>query len=117
MDQPGERGANQYTYFVTTDLADEWRKLPDIKYEDVVSARRIRRLFTGNPDAKVITHPFFDGTEEVLLRAQIARITADTVLCPAGWMVPGGEPDEDPPPPPVQAEEFTMPLPSELVKK
>merc|ERR1719410_1528690 len=56
MDQPGERGANQYTYFVTTDLADEWRKLPDIKYEDVVSARRIRRLFTGNPDAKVITH-------------------------------------------------------------
>ena len=67
-----------------------------------------------NTHWQVITHPFFDGTEEVhgmrwtvqiaqivqpstairfecfevevYLRAQIARIAADTVLCPKGFL-------------------------------
>ena len=29
-DPPGQ-GANQFTYYVTNDLAGEWRKLPDVK--------------------------------------------------------------------------------------
>lgn len=114
MDAPGLPGSNQYTYFVTTDLAGTWLQLPHIKHADLVAARLIRRLFTGEPKAKVVTHPFFDGREEVLLRAQIGRITADTVLCPKGWLSRG---EDEPDAAPQQAEDFVMPLPSELAKK
>jgi len=110
-DQPGQ-GANQFTYYVTNDLAGEWRKLPDIKPNQIVAARAIKRLLTGNAGSKVITHPFFDGKEEVYLRAQIARIAADTVLCPKGFLK-----KEDEESPVEQNEEFVCPPSSELQKK
>lgn len=119
MDNPGEPGSNQFTYFYTTDLALSWEKLPDIRFEHLRAARLIRRIFTGCPKAKVVTHPFFDGLEEVLLRAQIARITADSVLCPTGLLTRGEEEPEPgaQPEPPLPNEEFSMPLPAELLKK
>ena len=55
-------------------------------------------LLTVSSFDQVITHPFFDGKEEavrdrglrlgfkVYLRAQIARITADTMICPKGYL-------------------------------
>eukprot|EP00435_Cladocopium_sp_Y103_P048505 s1277_g14.t1 len=110
-DQPGQ-GANQFTYYVTNDLAGEWRKLPDVKPKEIVAARAIKRLLTGNAGSKVITHPFFDGKEEVYLRAQIARIAADTVLCPKGFLK-----KEDEESPVEQNEEFVCPSLSELQKK
>ncbi|CAK9072703.1 Probable serine/threonine-protein kinase dyrk2 (Dual specificity tyrosine-phosphorylation-regulated kinase 2), partial [Durusdinium trenchii] len=110
-DQPGQ-GANQFTYYVTNDLAGEWRKLPDIKPNQIVAARAIKRLLTGNAGSKVITHPFFDGKEEVYLRAQIARIAADTVLCPKGFLK-----KEDEESPVEQNEEFVCPPSSDLQKK
>merc|ERR1719221_275493 len=85
--EPAGTGANTFVYYVTTDLCEPWAKLPDIKPSEIVAARRIKKVMTGDPTAKVITHPFFPGTEEVLLRAQIARITADTVLCMKGKLI------------------------------
>lgn len=98
MDKINEEGANKFVYFVATDLAGSWQQLPHITFQQLCAARLIRRLFTGDPDAKVITHPFFDGTEKVLLRAQIARITADTVLCPTGMLTQGDDADAPPEP-------------------
>eukprot|EP00429_Kryptoperidinium_foliaceum_P067176 CAMPEP_0176054900 /NCGR_PEP_ID=MMETSP0120_2-20121206/27322_1 /TAXON_ID=160619 /ORGANISM="Kryptoperidinium foliaceum, Strain CCMP 1326" /LENGTH=428 /DNA_ID=CAMNT_0017388377 /DNA_START=90 /DNA_END=1376 /DNA_ORIENTATION=- len=111
MDAPGT-GANTFTYFYTTDLSGSWEQLPHIKPSQIVAARMIKRLLTGNPKAKVITHPFFDAPEEVLLRAQIARISADTVLCVKGVLIEdeeGGEPGPN--------EEFVMPPASELLSR
>jgi len=105
-------GANVFTYFVTNDLAAEWRRLPDIKPKEVIAARAIKRLVTGNAGSKVITHPYFDGKEEVYLRAQIARITADTTICPKGFLQKeeDGENIEE-------NAEFVCPAPAELMKK
>eukprot|EP00931_Biecheleriopsis_adriatica_P088793 TRINITY_DN63027_c0_g1_i1.p1 TRINITY_DN63027_c0_g1~~TRINITY_DN63027_c0_g1_i1.p1 ORF type:complete len:438 (+),score=136.87 TRINITY_DN63027_c0_g1_i1:91-1404(+) len=107
-------GANQFTYYVTNDLAGEWRRLPDIKPREIIAARSIKRLLTGNAGSKVVTHPFFDGKEEVYLRAQIARITADTTLCVKGFL----KKDPDDPEAPIEVnEEFVCPPASELKTK
>jgi radial spoke head protein 4A len=78
--EPLGTGANTYTYFVTNDLCSPWVQLPFIRPREITAARTIKKMVTGDPQAKVVTHPFFDGKEEVLLRAQIAQITADTIL-------------------------------------
>jgi len=127
MDPPGA-GANQNAYYVTNDLAGDWTKLPDIKPREIKAARLIRRVMTGDLKAKVVTFPFFEGTmmmdcvtEEVLLRAQIARISADTTLCIKGfWRTPEevreGD-DEEAKLTQVEeaGEEFVCPAPSELL--
>lgn len=110
--EPNGTGVNKFTYFVATDLTGAWTKLPDIRPKDIISARLIKRLFSGNPKAKVITHPFFDGLEEVLLRATIARIAADTSLCVKGMLHREEDAEEV-----TTNEEFQWPLPAELKKK
>lgn len=115
--EPSGTGANTFTYYVTNDLAGDWRRLPDIKPREIIAARSIKRMFSGNAGAKVITHPYFEGKEEVLLRAQIARITADTVICPSGYLV--REDPEDPASAIVQPEDppFKFPGHAELLKQ
>lgn len=110
--EPAGTGANQYAYYVTNDLAGDWRKLPDIKPKQIIAARSIKRLLTGNAGGKVVTHPYFEGKEEVLLRATIARITADTVICMKGYLVKeeDGEAIQ-------QNEEFVCPPDAVLAKK
>jgi len=114
MDAPGT-GVNTCTYFATTDLAGEWIQLPHVKPSEIVAASMIKRHFTGNPKAQVITHPFFDGKEEVYLRAQIARISAETVLCPKGAFI--REDPEEPNSSVIPNEEFAMPQPADLFKQ
>jgi len=95
MEIPGlAAGANQFAFFVTNDLAGSWQKLPEVRPQDIVAARAIRRILTGNANAKVISHPYFEGNEAVLLRAQIARISADTVLCIKGFLFRNEEEDD-----------------------
>eukprot|EP00440_Ansanella_granifera_P045098 gb/GFBE01048874.1/.p1 GENE.gb/GFBE01048874.1/~~gb/GFBE01048874.1/.p1 ORF type:complete len:443 (+),score=139.32 gb/GFBE01048874.1/:1-1329(+) len=113
--EPAGQGANQYTYYATTDLAGDWRRLPDIKPREILAARSIKRLLTGNAGGKVVTHPYFDGKEEVYLRAQIARITADTVICVKGYLKREDEEAEEEGPI-VENEEFVCPAPAELLK-
>lgn len=64
---------------------DKWIKLPHVKPLDIVVARQIRKLFTGDLNAPVICYPPFNGKEINYLRAQIARITANTHISPTGY--------------------------------
>jgi len=104
-------GANAYTYFVTNDLCDEWRQLPNIKPAEIVAARLIKKIMTGNPNGKVVTHPYFAGSEEVLLRAQIARINADTLLCIKGFLKKEDDAEDI-----LPNEDYVTPPASELAK-
>lgn len=112
--EPLGTGANKYAYYVTTDLNAEWLLLPDVKPREIKAARQIKKMLSGNPKAAVVTHPHFAGKEESLLRAQIARITADTVLCIKGYMKKDEEDEEAPPAP---DESFVSPLPAQLLSK
>lgn len=90
---PGEekrgKGLNENVYWVTSDLLGEWHKLPDVQSKDIVDARNLKKVLTGNLDAAVTGYPFFSGVKERnYLRAQIARITASTVIAPAGVYQP-----------------------------
>jgi len=115
--EPAGVGANKYVYLVTTDLASGvWNKLPNIKPNEITAARRIKRLMSGSPTAKVVTHPPYPGTEEVLLRAQIARITADTTLCFKDWFKREGNFGDEDAGEPALFEEFVYPPAASLVK-
>jgi len=107
-------GVNSYTYFVTTDLCEEWTQLPDLKPSEIRVARQIKKMMTGNLNAPVVTHPYFSGNEGVLLRAQIAQITSDTVLCVKGFLK--REDPDDPASEIATDPEFQCPLPAELLK-
>ncbi|KAI1903749.1 hypothetical protein AGOR_G00030420 [Albula goreensis] len=66
-------GANKFTYFVCREPGFPWIRLPPVTPAQITVARQIRRLFTGNLDAPVVTYPPFPGNEANYLRAQIAR--------------------------------------------
>jgi len=114
--EPAGVGANKFSYLVTSDLASqEWSKLPNIKPKEIVAARRIKKLMSGNPRAKVVTHPPFPGSEEVMLRAQIARISADTTLMFKDFLKREGNFGEEEATEPAPNEEFAMPSVDELM--
>ena len=69
-------------------MLGDWQKLPDVQYKDIVEARSLKKVLTGNLDAPISGYPFFSGKERNYLRAQIARITAATVIVPAGLLQP-----------------------------
>ena len=81
---PHGKGLNENVYWIAQDLLGEWQKLPDVKPTDIQNARKIKKMLTGNLSANVGSYPFFSGKESTLLRAQIARITAATVVVPGG---------------------------------
>lgn len=108
----GGEGANKFTYFVCSYAGGAWTKLPNVTPEQVVVARSIRRFFTGDLDASVGGHPPFPGTERNYLRAQIARISAATVLSPSGYFVAGE--DEEQFNIAVNEEEYEVPALNEL---
>jgi len=113
----GGSGANKYTYFVTNDLvSQEWTKLPNVKPSEIVAARRIKKIMSGITTAKVVSHPPFPGTEEVLLRAQIARISSDVTLMFKDQLKrETGNFGDDDATEPAPNEEFVMPTASELM--
>lgn len=84
-------GVNENVYWVTSDLLKDWHKLPDARANDIIQARQLKKVLTGNLDAPVDGYPFFAGKERNYLRAQIARITASTVIVPGGVFQPNEE--------------------------
>jgi radial spoke head protein 4A len=87
VEPAGEIGVNFYTYWVTTSLhatEADWYQLPLATAEQIVASRKVKKILTGDLKAPVITHPYFAGNEEHLLRAMIADISATTILAPAG---------------------------------
>nr|KAG5688285.1 hypothetical protein BaRGS_033945 [Batillaria attramentaria] len=78
-------GANKKVYFVCNDPGKVWVKLPPVTPAQIVSARKIKKFFTGRLDAPVVAYPPFPGNETNYLRAQIARISAGTHISPLGF--------------------------------
>ena len=77
-------GANSTIYWVTDNLLKDWIQLPDVKPEQIMVARMIKYMFTGDLNANIDSCPPFPGKERHLLRAQLARLTHATELCPKG---------------------------------
>ena len=71
-------GCNKKTYFVCNEPGTEWIKLPPVDPAEIVCARQIKKFFTGDLNAPVISYPPFPGLEMNYLRAQIARVSAAT---------------------------------------
>ena len=82
--EPKGSGVNKYTYWVSHQSFDKWTKLPDLSPKDIEAARQIKVLFTGDLNRTIFTNPFFFKREKEYLRAQIARISHSTTLCPVG---------------------------------
>ena len=78
-------GVNELVYWVTDSLVSDWVQLPDCRPEHIVQARAIKHCLTGNLNTEIVGNPTFDGREIHFLRAQIARISAATILCPKGF--------------------------------
>ncbi|KAA3680749.1 radial spoke head protein 4A [Paragonimus westermani] len=90
-------GVNKKVYFVCHEPGLQWMRLPAVTPEQIVAARSICTIFTGNLDAHVNCSPPFPGTEANYLRAQIARISASTQISPEGFyhVGDGGEEEEE----------------------
>jgi radial spoke head protein 4A len=110
VEAPGE-GANASVYFAANSAAGPWTRLPDVTPEQIKTARQMRRLLSGDLSAQVAGYPRFPWGEAALLRAQIARIGAATVLAPRGALKLDEEADE---PRVVEDEEFKGAAATEL---
>lgn len=63
-------GINKLNYWVTNDiLSGEWTELPLLHPHHIDVARKIRYIFTGHLEAKVVTNPFFNGSEKFLVHS------------------------------------------------
>ena len=80
--EPKGTGVNKFTYFVSHSSLGEWQKLPDLSPDDLMSARKIKVLLSGDLERPIYSNPFFFGKEKHYLRAQIARILHSTQLLP-----------------------------------
>ena len=83
-DLEGPDGANKFTYWVCGWAGGAWTKLPPVQASQIKCASLIKKTFSGDLNAPVTGYPPFPGNEANLLRAQIARISADTALVPSG---------------------------------
>ncbi|XP_012137342.1 radial spoke head protein 4a isoform X2 [Megachile rotundata] len=96
---PPERigsGVNTKVYFVCNEPGlDKWVELPSVTPQQIVIARQIVRYCTGNLETPLYTFPPFPGKEKNYLRAQIARISAATLVSPIGFYTFGGEDEEE----------------------
>ncbi|XP_077756745.1 radial spoke head protein 4 homolog A isoform X1 [Canis aureus] len=88
-------GANKYVYFVCNEPGRPWVKLPSVTPAQIVTARKIKKFFTGRLDAPIVSYPPFPGNESNYLRAQIARISAGTHVSPLGFYQFGEEEGEE----------------------
>jgi hypothetical protein len=62
----------------------DWYKLPNLDLNLLLQSQRIKRIISGDLNARLVTNPEFDGREKEFLRAQIARIVHSTTLIPEG---------------------------------
>ncbi len=108
-------GLNMHAYLVSSSPSSPFVLLPDTTPTHIVAATAIKKYLTGHLDAPVACWPPFPGAERHLLRAQIARIAAATVVVPAGMLVVDEE-SEETPAPIVDAEEYEPREAAEMVE-
>lgn len=84
--EEGAAGANRHTYWAMKDDGLYlWEKLPSVSAAQILGARKLRRYIGSDLNAAIAGNPPFPGTERNFLRAQIARISSSTTICPAGF--------------------------------
>lgn len=84
--EEGGNGANKFTYWCMKDDGSyKWIQLPNVTRKQILGARKLKRFVNDDLEGDVTGNPPFPGKEKNFLRAQIARIGASTVLCPAGF--------------------------------
>lgn len=82
----GSEGTNRLTYYVVqSSNMEKHYRLPDVTEEQIVVARQLKKFMTGDLKAPVSGYPPFSGNEASFLRAQIACISADTLVAPSGF--------------------------------
>ena len=102
-------GVNSSVFWVTDNLLNDWIQLPDCRPIDLIQARQIKHVFTGDLNANVDTNPAFSGKERHLLRATLARIFHSTQIVPKGMFAFDDETNQ------VKfGEEFAFPKTEEL---
>ena len=72
--EPRGKGVNETVFWVTDNLLNDWIQLPDCRPNDIIQARQIKHVFSGNLNADIDSNPTFSGKERHLLRATLARI-------------------------------------------
>lgn len=84
--EPMGTGTNQYQYWVTNEAGSgaDWSALPPVTPQQLAVAKRVRKFFSGDLGAAVPGYPYFPWKEAGYLRCQIAQITSDTIISPAG---------------------------------
>ena len=103
-------GSNKNIYFICSYLGGAFTRLPDVSPLMITTAKGIKKFLTGKLDSEVSAYPPFPGKESEFLRAQIAIIAAETVMCPSGlYQVADGEDSIDI----NEAEDFAPPTYSE----
>jgi radial spoke head protein 4A len=78
-------GLNEFVYYVCNHLDSNWVRLPLAEPDLIIKARAVTKFLSGRLNAPVIGLPVFPYSEAYLLRAQIARISANTHIAPRGF--------------------------------
>lgn len=78
-------GVNKNLYFVCTQPGCPWVCLPRCFPEQIIAARQTKKFLSGKLNAEVRGYPLFPGKEAHYLRAQIARISSGTIICPKNY--------------------------------
>lgn len=92
------QGSNKKVYWANDDLLGDWIQLPDVHPDQIIAARSIKHIMTGDLNSKLNTNPPFPGAERHFLRAQIARIAHACTLAPSGLYGDHEDPEAHPEP-------------------
>lgn len=65
--EPKGTGVNKLYYWATTQLSGDWTELPLITPQQLRVSRKIKVLFTGDLNRKIISNPHFLGKESHLV--------------------------------------------------
>jgi radial spoke head protein 4A len=79
-------GVNRFVYYVTRSPFDDWVRLPDARPSDISGSRGVQWQLSGELSSAVRSFKAFAVTEDVYLRALIARISSSTILAPPDYI-------------------------------
>lgn len=82
----GYEGINQYTFWVSNNIFEEWIQLPELNPLHIAQSMLFKYYFTGNLNAKVNSFIQFKGTEAHLLKCQVLRIMHACFVVPDGYL-------------------------------
>ena len=88
-------GVNRYVYYITKSPFEPWTRLPDARPSDIVISRKVTWQLSGDMTASVKSFVPFDVTEDIYMRALIARISSACIAAPQGYLQEAPEEEEE----------------------